>query len=202
MQIEDVEVCQSPKSYADAVKQKSPPKPRKKSARAEINNVQLKSVKADNSIKPLETIQVLLAVLSANINVMPKSLAKQFFKSTRLPAIIQESKCTNNTGMKILGRILTDLVYKDVLFTDVEWQVSPASRLIIGRQLLKQLRLISKNFPYVSRTEADKPLTKEEARRIPENQPEVSLPDEPQQKIDMKHVPELNNIAKKFPDVF
>ena len=136
MAIEDVEVIKGNMSYAEAVKQKPQPK-QKKSTQTEINNVQLKSVKADNSIKPLETIQVLLSVPSgkqveaaalpdtgANINVMPESLAKQFFKSIRVPAIIKEPKCANNTGMKILGRISTDLIYKEVLLTDVEWQVS------------------------------------------------------------------------------
>ena len=166
VEIEDVEVTVGPKmSYAEAVKLKTQPDLRKKKKvqQAEVSAVTLKRIKADNSIKPLERIQVLLATQSgkqieaaalpdtgANINVMPEEIARQFYKSIRKPATILQPKCANNTGMKITGMISTDLIYKETLVADVEWQISPGAGLILGKQLVKQLELISGGFPRAS----------------------------------------------------
>ena len=149
VEIEDVEVTEGPKmSHAEAAKQKTQPDLRKKTKvqQAEVSTAKLKRIKADNSIKPLERIQVLLATRSgkqveaaalpdtgANINVMPESLARQFYKSIQMQATILQPKCANNTGMKIIGKISADLIYKDTLVTDVEWQISPGAGLILGK---------------------------------------------------------------------
>jgi hypothetical protein len=152
--------------------------------------------KVDNTIVPLKLVDITLVDTNgrhaevealpdtgANVNVMPPSIAKRFkIEKTA----VSSPQCANGSELKIIGKVVTDFVHNDELYTDVEWQVASSQRVILSRSLLMQMNLIRKEFPFVhtlSAVNAEKKVEAVSASKISNDD-------------------DVNAIAAKYPEIF
>ena len=155
-----------------------------------------KGRKVDNSVKPLELIDVTLANnaglqievralpdTGANVNILPASIAKRFgIVSTE----ISNPKCANGSALTISGKSVTDMVYGEQLLIDIEWQVANASRVILSKGLMVEMGLLPKEFPFVNAK------TVEQVDQVNNVKAEVRICNDE----------DVNAIASRYPEVF
>ena len=154
-----------------------------------------KRVSANNEIKPLDLIDITIATQSgitldvqalpdtgANVNLMPKSVAKKFCVK---PSEINSPRCANGSALKIEGHTVTDVIFDTTLLIDVVWQVADGPKFILSKSLLVDMGLIQPEFPFhtpiVSQSEAD--VNNANVIRICDDE-------------------DVNKIASKYPSVF
>ena len=154
-----------------------------------------KKVSANNTIQPLELMDITIATPSgitldvkalpdtgANVNLMPKHVAKRFDVK---PSVIGSPRCANGSALKIEGQTITDVIFDTTLLVDVVWQVAEGPKCVLSKALLIDMGLIPKEFPFQSPTISQSETDVNSARII------KICDDE-----------EVNAIASKYPSVF
>jgi len=162
---------------------------------AEIQQVTPKrsGTKIDNTVRDLRMIEITLSTPSgaeveakalpdsgANVNILPKKIGQKFGMSK---TDVETPTCANGSGLKIFGKVTTDLIHGERQFIDVEWQVANSPKIILSEGLLKQMGLLPKQFPLVHIAGEANVHAVEALVKICEDE-------------------EINNIANKYPEVF
>ena len=146
----------------------------------------------------------------ANINLMPDKLAKTFATYKKCEVVDDFKPKTVSGTLDILGIVRTDVWVNDTLLKDVIWCTANIGKALLSRKSCREAGMIHENFPFCQLKESGpKPKkTRPRAYMVDPTNPASgfdTLPDHSDKKplvIDFPKARQLEEIAKKFPEVF
>lgn len=223
-------VCRAPTPVLSANQSEVPP-----SVNA-ISTAQRASIKLNGScmqvndvvtrldVEPLDTIPVTLsdrtgysskaqglADTGANVNLLPDSLGKTFatYQLADLPA---SPKTANGGSLPIKGIVVADVFSNDVMLKDIKWLTADINKIILSRQLTRDLDLIPANFPFARASAAVRresngrkvgTVTFSDSQLPFSNNAALECKSQDGTfKVTFKNAPELDSLASEFPEVF
>jgi len=170
-------------------------------------------VSSINTIEKLDLVEILFSTTTgrsvtvgclpdtgANVNILPYLTAcqKLGFEQSMIP---NAPEMVDGSKLTLVGEYTVDLIFKEIHLKDVRFLISKgAKRPILSRKILKELKLIPKDFPFsqVDCTELPKRDVVLSNTSAAETKPELTNSN----RITLGFGPELDEIANRYPKVF